>query len=398
MEVATVYGAVSHLGGGLAQMPLVVKNRQSPHADDVPNDHPVEHFWNVQACPTYSGPALTEWILLSIIFEGNALVYTPRTKMPRTVHPAVKPTTLEGFYPIPWGLVHAQRYGNRVVYRLNLNDQTSRAGEPVTVDQDDVLHLHALEFDGLSGKPVIQTGASRPIAVERAMTEHVGLEYLNGALQKHVLEVQKKLGKDQKKEIRAQWDATYGKGTRSQHLPLVVDAGSQLKTISQTAQQMQVDRQRDFQISDIGRALGIPGVMQNQENKSTSWGTGVQAMTAGFLRFSLQRYVTLWKAEINRKLFAYSQEYVEFLDEGLLRGTTKDRYDAHRLSLGGGTNPGWRSVDEVRKMEGEEPLGGDYAKPFMPQQDAPTDDPPPDGMGMNGRANGHDTTEQHLNG
>ena len=262
MEVGTVFGAMRLIGGGMAQLPLVVKNRTNPHAADVPNDHPIEYFWNVQPCPTYSGAAMTEWILLSTMFNGNALIYCPRSVMPRVPRPGVGATTLQGMYPIEWGNVRPERVGNRNVYYLTIGPYSSLGTDKqgtIAVDQDDVLHFHGLEFDGLVGKPVISTGASRPIAVERAMTEHVGREYLYGALQKHVLQVAKPLNKEQKKEMRRQWDATYGQGTRSQHLPLIVDQGTTLETISQTSREMEINLSRDFQISDVGRALGHPG-------------------------------------------------------------------------------------------------------------------------------------------
>jgi len=378
MEVAAVYGGLRQIAGGIAQMPLVVKHRSAPGRPDSPNDHPIEHFWNVEACPLFSGPALAEWVLLELMFEGNAIVYCPRSAMPRPPAAGVGPTMLEGLYPIPWSNVQPLRAGRRNIYRISFAaggpgsagtswvpaGSRGAGGGQIAVDQDDVLHFHGLEFDGLQGLPAIGTGASRPIAVERAMTEHVGAEFSRGSLQKIMMIFSGSLTKDQKRELRRQWVSTYAGGIAKQHLPMVLDRDAEVKAVSQTSREMQGAALRDQQVSDIGRAVGVPGILLNQENRSTSWGTGVEAMTTGFLRFTLQEHISRLAGEINRKLFAATGEYAVFDDAALLRGTVKERYEAHERALGPG---GWKSVNDVRRAEGLEPYPEpEYDRPRPP--------------------------------
>lgn len=108
---------------------------------------------------------------------------------------------------------------------------------------------------------------------------------------------------------------------------------------------------RKYQVIDIARAFGVPPFMIGAQETTTSWGTGIEQMTIGFVRFTLQRYLKRIQDEINRKLFdVHGEMFVEFNLKGLLKGDAKSEGESLRQARGGSQGPGWMTLNEIRKI------------------------------------------------
>ncbi|NDC86791.1 MAG: phage portal protein [Betaproteobacteria bacterium] len=98
--------------------------------------------------------------------------------------------------------------------------------------------------------------------------------------------------------------------------------------------------------------------MIGHTEKTTSWGSGVEQMSIGFVKFTLQRHLVAFEQEINAKVFKTSRNFCEFQTSGLERGDIKSRNESYRIALGRAGEPGWMSVNEVRKLENMPPIEG----------------------------------------
>lgn len=98
--------------------------------------------------------------------------------------------------------------------------------------------------------------------------------------------------------------------------------------------------------------------MIGQTDKTTSWGNGVEQMGIGFVKYTLQRHLVKIEQEFNRKLFRTARNFVEFNAATLERGDFKTRNDGYRVGLGRAGEPGWLTVNEVRRMENLPPVDG----------------------------------------
>jgi HK97 family phage portal protein len=115
---------------------------------------------------------------------------------------------------------------------------------------------------------------------------------------------------------------------------------------------MEVMAARKMDKGEICEALGVPPIIIGDSEKTSSWGTGVEQVTLGWVRFSVQPMLARWEEEINRKLFRRAGQYVEFSLAALLRGDSKAQAEAYRAALGGpGTGDGWMPVNEIRKLQ-----------------------------------------------
>ncbi|WP_165773605.1 phage portal protein [Zooshikella ganghwensis] len=78
------------------------------------------------------------------------------------------------------------------------------------------------------------------------------------------------------------------------------------------------------------------------------------------MQYTLRPHLTRIEQEVNRKLFRSDSFFAEFNVNGLLRGDIKGRNEAYRIALGGNQEPGWMTVNEVRKLDNLPPIeGGD---------------------------------------
>jgi hypothetical protein len=101
-----------------------------------------------------------------------------------------------------------------------------------------------------------------------------------------------------------------------------------------------------FGVQEIGRMFGIPSHLLNDQEKSTSWGTGIEQMTTGYVMFCLQPRLTAGEQRITR----------EMLPGGWESGIWEARYDLKGLLRGDSTARAgyYKAMNELHAMTDEE--------------------------------------------
>ena len=236
------------------------------------------------------------------------------------------------------------------------------------VDQDDMLHFTGFGFNGLRSQSVVQWAARNAIGNALAAGDFMGRTMGEGAMPQIALSYPNKFGPDQAKLLRDNFVATYT-GTGARKLPLVLTEGGTVQQLSISPADLELMAARGFEKQEVCEAFGVPPILIGNSEKTSSWGTGIEQITIGFVRFTLAPMLCRWEEELNRKLFRRAGQFVEFSLDALLRGDSKAEADAFRAALGGpGTGDGWMAIDEVRKLKNLPALGGDAAKPFRAQR------------------------------
>lgn len=348
MKVSIVFACVRLISGAISQMPVHVSDlKANGDIQRVPNST-LETLFNLQPTPAWSAAVFWEYIVCSMLLHGDgfAVILRDRNGEPEEILPIS-----------PVGMTVENRSG-RLAYFFQLN------GQPKGFDQDDILHFPGFGFNGLKSMSVIQWGAFNSIGLELAMEQHSGEFFKTGSTQRVAIVKQGKWGDEHKQAFREAWVKTYG-GVENSKYPLVLDSSTDIKPLSLSAKDSQLLESREFQITDIARAFGLPSFMVNQEQKTTSWGTGIGEIGLAFLRYTLGPHLNRFQQEINRKFFLNSTNFAKFISASLMRLTLKERNEAYRQAIGGpGQGPGWMSVDEIRDLEDLPKLGGVYATPF----------------------------------
>lgn len=192
--------------------------------------------------------------------------------------------------------------------------------------------------------------AREAIGITLTIEEYCGRFFSNGGTPRVVLKfpVGQKLDDKQQAELRAAWMRKYG-GASNAALPMVLNNGGDISKLSFTAEEAQMLEARKFQVIEIARAFGVPPFMIGETEKTSAWGTGIEQMSQGFIRYTLGPHITGIEQELNRKLFRTSRTFVDFDEEALSRGDMKATGEWFRQAVGGSQGPGFITVNEVRR-------------------------------------------------
>lgn len=352
LKVAIVYACCRLIGGAIAQMPKKVFITHDDTRKPV-NDSPEATLLNLQPTAIYSAALFWERVVTQILLAGDSFSILIRNRN----------GVLQEVLPVDPGDVYVERKAGRLRYHIRFDQ-----GQPIMVfDQDDILHFSNYGFNGLRAPSVIKAGAFNAIGTAMAMEDYSGDFFKNGSHQSIIIRKEGNWDEGQKEDVRNQWVLKYGGGVKNKKFPLVFDKSVGIDTVSVPAKDAQLLEGREFQVTDVARAFGLPSFMVNQEQKSTSWGTGVSEIGQVFLRYTLMPHVERMEQECNRKFFLRRPERMKFITAGLVKATIKERYESYGKALGGSNVPGFMAINEVRRLEDLPKIEGEeYDKPYIP--------------------------------
>lgn len=343
MRVSSVYACINLIGGAIASLPLPVYQRTQDGRERA--DHEVWWLLNEQPHPAWSAAVFWEYLTASLLLHGDAYA--------RILRASPLSPKIVGFEPLRKSRLTTQRMDGRLAYFYQ-----NEAGKVEAIDQDDMLHIPGPGFDGISGMSQIRHALRNPAGIAIAADEYSAAFFKNGARPDFALEVPGKVNPDQQDMIRRTWSERHG-GASNAHLPALMVGGAKVHELTMNAEDAQLIDTRRFQVEDIARIFGVPPFMIGHTEKTTSWGSGVEQMGIGFVKYTLQRHLVKFEQEINRKVWPTRARYfVEFATAGIERGDYKSRNEGYRIALGRAGEPAWMSVNEVRKLENLPPVSG----------------------------------------
>ncbi|WP_454669564.1 phage portal protein [Achromobacter kerstersii] len=366
MRVSAVYACVSLIAGSIAQLPLPIFERVDGARQQV--DHPYWWTLNEQFSPTWVASAAWEFLITQMLLRGDGIAYIVRNR-------AGAMTNL-----IPWPrsrveIREQERESPREVRRLQYTFYDDKGF--FTVDQDDVIHIPGFGFNGISSMSVIQWGARNGIGIAIQGDEHAGKFFSEGGKPEVAIKAPAAMSYDMQEDFRAAWVAKYGGVQGNRRIPLILTEGLDIKELTMSAVDQQLLESRQWQVIDMARAFGVPPHMIGEMTKSSSWGSGIEQMGIGFVKYTLAPHLKRIKGELNRKLFRTDRYFTEHNTDGLMAGDSKAQADYFAKALGGPGAQGWMSVDEVRRVKNLQPLGGEFDRPTragVQAQPAPVDD------------------------
>jgi HK97 family phage portal protein len=342
---AAVYSCTRLIAGAVALLPIPVYERTSNGGRNK-----VEHdlWWllNESPYPTLTACSFWEWMLSSMLMRGDGFAQIIRD---RNGNPS-------SLMPIPRECVHVTQRDGHLVYFVS--DGESVYG----LFDHDVLHFPGYGFDGCKGESVIRYAARQAVGTALAADEYSGTFFANGATPSVVLSYPQGVAptEAQQNYLRDQFNERHT-GNANHHKPLLMVNGGKVEPVSLNAEDAQLLETRKFQVVEIARAFGVPPHMIGETSASTSWGSGIEQMSIGFVRYTLGPHLRRIEQELNRKLWPRSTRYfAEFNRDGLLAGDSKTESEVISKSLGGPGAQGWMTVNEARRIKNLPPVpGGD---------------------------------------
>lgn len=273
---------------------------------------------------------------------------------------------LIGLEPIRPDIVAVRRLsGGGIGYRWAYD------GQEYDLTEDDVFHVRGFGGGPLGGLSTIAY-ARESLGVAVAADQAAASMFANGVRSTGALSFEKFLSPEDRSTARSDLvDQFVGAGNSGR--PFVLEGGAKWESFQINPDDAQLLESRGWSVEEICRWFGVPPFMIGHNEKTTSWGSGIEQMLLGFQKFTLAPYLKRFEQSIRKQLLTPAERaqglFAEFNLEGLLRGDSQGRMSFYR----GMTQIGAMTVNEVRAKENLPPIeGGDVAR--VQAQNVPLED------------------------
>lgn len=232
-----------------------------------------------------------------------------------------------------------------------------RHDDPLT--ERDVMHIPAMSLDGVQGMSVIGN-MRRTFGLATEAEKLAARLYEKGFLTSGFITTDATLDNEKATILKDRWRAKLA-GTDNAYEVAVLDKGAKWEQLTMNPVDAQFLETRQFQTTEIARIFGVPGWIINDQEKSTSWGSGMEQQFIAFVVITLKPYFNRIEQRVTREVIDPESEKAEFKVEGLLRGDSK----ARAAFYASGIQHGWMVPNEPRELEDLPPVPwGD--KPYRP--------------------------------
>jgi HK97 family phage portal protein len=290
-----------------------------------------------------AGWTLEAWlwaIMQSLLLRGNAYGLITARSGPRLTPAQVEPVNPDNMS------VNVDVDGS-ITYRFKGR----------VLDPSDVWHVAAFRPAGspVGLSPI--SAASETIGLGLAVQRFGRAFFADGAMPSGLLAVEQKMSQSDIDLARARLD----RATHGRRQPLIVSGGGagdvKWTNLSIAPEESQFVESRKLGVSEIARTFGVPPEMIGGEAGNSLTYATVEGRAVEFVKFSLSHWLVRLERAIG-DLLPRGQS-VKFNVNALLRGTTKERYEAHEIAL----RNRWLTVDEVRELEDRGPLPAGASSP-----------------------------------
>ena len=191
-----------------------------------------------------------------------------------------------------------------------------------------------------------------------ATCQYLSRFFSNGAVPKTFLEQPPggNLTAQQMKDLREQFETMHG-GLDNMRRIGILNAGLKINQIGSDNKDSQVIESYSQSVAQLARVWGVPLHMIGETEKVTSWGTGIEQQSIGFVSYSMRPKFVMWEQALNNTLMSRDtarKYYFEFNVDGLLRGDFKTRMEGYALLM----QWGLMTVNEIRRRENLPPVDG----------------------------------------
>lgn len=180
--------------------------------------------------------------------------------------------------------------------------------------------------------------------------------FANGGKPTGVLMLDSVLTKEQRQALQNNF-ADMATGTTSRLY--VLEANMKYQQINLSPEDMQLLSTRQFTVQEIGRWFGVPSILLNQTEGTTTLGSSSGEIIESFYKLKIRPMLVNIEQALRKRVLTSGQRArysVEFGFDALLRSNLKDRMEIYAKAVSNGL----KSRNECRQLENDAPIpGGD---------------------------------------
>lgn len=336
LNFSAVFSAVNLISSTTALLPFNLYDAKPKQGEDAiarmhianhllsvkPNDYttPFVFFQTQQAHALIWGNSYTE------IIREHGVPVALRILLPSNVQPDISDD------------------GVKKIYKVT---DPQPGSEPVrTINDEDMIHIPGLSYDGLVGYSVIgraREGIGLGIAAETFGATFFG----NGAVPQGILMHPGELTPEAEKKLSEDFESRH-KGPDKSNRVAVLDEGMKYIHVGIPPEDAQFLQTRQFQVVEIARWFRVPPHMLFDMTQAT-FGNYEQS-NMDFLTYSLLPWLVKWQQECKVKLLTEQEQERYYFGHDpaiLLLPDMQTRYNAYAT----GRNNGWLTLNDILKAE-----------------------------------------------
>lgn len=330
MNVSAFFAATSLISNTIAMLPIkvLVSGVDGKNENE---QHPI--IKALDNMPNISKFSLLKLIVQSVILRGNAFCYVER-----------KGNTVTGLRYLESGdvTINYDKEKNTLWYQCSFISKKY-------IQPKDMLHFVLNSYDGINGVSLLSY-AKRTLAITNASENSAKNFFDNGMNVNGILKVMTPISQKQKEEIRQSWNQAYsGQGGLA-----VINGNMEYQQLTLSPEDAQLLSSRQFNIADIARFFNLNPLLLGGESGATY--SSLEMLQNAFLIHTLQPYISMIEAEMNRKLLGQDEQNLEVILEtnDLLRIDKSSQANYYKTMV----DTGVLSRNEVRKEIGYGPFDG----------------------------------------
>jgi HK97 family phage portal protein len=358
LTMPAVYRAVNIIASGVAGLPLLAYKADSPDPESVRIPQTSGQAADLLRTPHPDLTSFEVWeiVVAHMALWGNAYLHKLRDGA----------GVVRELWPIHPSQVTPGRASDMTkVYKVTTNQDETAFSDL------QILHIPGFGYDGIAGVSPVRL-ARQGIGLAIAAEEFGARLFGSGALAGGVLTTDQRLTQEQADALKTRFKAKVS-GLQNAHEVAVLGSGAKFQAMTIPPDDAQFLESRSFQIEEVARIFGVPPHLLMSMEKSTSWGTGIEQQTLGFVKFTLQPWLTRIEQRVS-KVLQPNNVQAHFSLEGLLRGDSAQKSAFYESMW----NLGALSTNEIRAREGLPPVADGDVR-YRPMNFAPLGaEPEPD--------------------
>lgn len=350
LKLSAFYAAVRIKSGIFASLPWLLYKHMRTAGKERATDHRLYQTFHLRPNRWQTSFAFREMMYSWAMVRGNAYA--------RIQDGPMGPDS--EMVPLHPDRMAVSRLDNgRTRYRFQGDDGIQR-----DFDEAEIIHIPWTligSTDGITGVSLVRL-AAESLGLASAAERYAGKMFADGSSHGIILEHPEQLGEETAKRIESSWQSS--RSGANIHKVTVLEEGMKASRVGITAEDAQLLESRKFDVTVISRWTGLPPHILGDLERATF--SNITEQSIEFLQYHLVPDLERWEQAIDVKMLTGAEQaefFTEFLVDGLLRGSTKDRYAAFQMA-------DWMTPNEKRAAENMAPLEG-LDQPFMPVNKAP---------------------------
>lgn len=213
---------------------------------------------------------------------------------------------------------------------------------------DEIFKVRGLSIDGMTGVSFVEF-AARTMRLSNALEEYQLKHYTKGGAPRGVLQHRVEMGPEQRKKLEGEF-ASKVSGMENMFATPVLPPSLEWKQIGVSDKDAETLGKMQFQLGEYERWSGVPAHVIADLMRSTN--NNIEEQAIEYVMYCLNAWGTRFEQSVGRDLIINKSRFkAEHLWDALLKGRTKDRFEAYNLAW-------WMSINEKRERENMNPVAG----------------------------------------